>query len=163
MIRSLGSSKPDASDGRSCNRTLLLLAYLTHIGSRSAEGSMADGALKTRHFVLLMLLGNHGPIGQQGLAEILCLSPNNVVILLDELETRNLATRRRDPTDRRRHIVAISPEGSAALRSVERELADTEDNLLRALSSDERSTLDNLLIKAVSVQLLPSHLPTTER
>jgi DNA-binding MarR family transcriptional regulator len=39
------------------------------------------------------------------------LDPSNVVGVLNELEERQLITRRRDPADRRCHIVEVSPRG----------------------------------------------------
>ena len=52
---------------------------------------------------------------------------------------RGFITRRRDPADRRRHIVELS--------------TNDEDDLLRALSADERATLHGLLVRAAGAQL----------
>jgi DNA-binding MarR family transcriptional regulator len=80
------------------------------------------------------------------------LDPSNVVGLLNELEERGLITRRRDPADRRRHIVEISSEGTTQLRAAQRLLARVEDDVLRALSADERATLHGLLVRAAGGQ-----------
>jgi MarR family transcriptional regulator, lower aerobic nicotinate degradation pathway regulator len=72
---------------------------------------MSPGGLRPRHLIGLKLLSEQGPAGQQGLADALCLDPSNVVVLLNELEERGLITRRRDPADRRRHIVELSSLG----------------------------------------------------
>src|SRR3989449_10447349 len=92
-------------------RLLPLLEHLARVGRREFETTLAPGGLRPRHLIALKLLREEGPASQQGLTEALRLDPSNVVALLNELEERELITRRRDPSDRRRHIVEISPRG----------------------------------------------------
>jgi DNA-binding MarR family transcriptional regulator len=99
----------------------------------------------------LKLLCEHGPANQQGLADALSLDPSNVVGLLNELEERGLITRRRDPSDRRRHIVELSASGESELGLAYARLACVEDALFSALSAEERDTLYVLLVRAVGV------------
>jgi DNA-binding MarR family transcriptional regulator len=112
---------------------------------------MAPGALRPRHLIALRLLHEQGPASQQRLAESLHLDPSNVVGLLNELEERRLITRRRDPADRRRHIVELSTVGERELRLAEARLGCVEDQLLAALSPEERATFYDLLVRAVGV------------
>jgi DNA-binding MarR family transcriptional regulator len=128
---------------------LPLLDHLARIGRRAAEASMAPGGLRPRHLVALTLLQDHGPAGQQSLADSLKLDPSNVVALLNELEERELVTRRRDPVDRRRHIVELSDAGARELACARARFGLVEDRLLAALTADERSTLYELLVRAV--------------
>src|SRR5260221_8089013 len=93
------------------HRMLPLLEHLARVGRRAAEASMSPGGLRPRHLIALKLLCEQGPASQQGLADWLSLDPSNVVGLLNELEERELVTRRRDRSDRRRHIVELSPAG----------------------------------------------------
>ncbi len=58
-----------------------------------------------------------------------------------------------DPADRRRHIVELSDRGRDELCASELRLACVEDDLLRALSDDERATLHDLLLRAAGDQL----------
>src|ERR1700685_562213 len=90
---------------------LPLLDHLARVGRRAAELSMSPGGLRPRHLIALRMLSEQGPVSQQGLADALSLDPSNVVGLLNELEERGLITRRRDPADRRRHIVELSAAG----------------------------------------------------
>jgi DNA-binding MarR family transcriptional regulator len=103
-----------------------------------------------------MLLRDHGPSSQQALVEALSLDPSNLVALLNELEERGLITRRRDPADRRRHIVGISTEGEERLLGAQLRLVRAEDHILSALSAEERTTLHELLTRAVGTQLSAS-------
>jgi len=134
---------------------LPLLEHLARVGRRAAEASMAPGGLRTRHLIALKLLCDQGPANQQDLADALSLDPSNVVGLLNELEERELITRRRDRTDRRRHIVELSPLGQDELTRAYAQLSSVEDDLLSALSAEEQDTLYNLLVRAVGVQTPP--------
>jgi DNA-binding MarR family transcriptional regulator len=128
---------------------LPLLDHLARVGRRAAEASMAPGGLRPRHLIALKLLSEHGPASQQGLAEALSLDPSNVVGLLNELEERGLIVRRRDPADRRRHIVELSATGAGELCLAQARLSRVEDDLLAVLSAAERATLYRLLARAV--------------
>src|ERR1035438_4405118 len=136
--------------GQAAEQQLLpLLDHLARVGRRAAETSMSPGGLRPRHLIALKLLSEHGPAGQQGLAEALSLDPSNVVGLLNELEERGLITRRRDPADRRRHIVELSLTGQDELCLAQARLSRVEDELLSTLTLAERSTLYHLLVRAV--------------
>jgi DNA-binding MarR family transcriptional regulator len=141
---------------RGAERQLLpLLEHLARVGRRAAETSMPPGGLRPRHLIALKLLSEGGPASQQGLADALSLDPSNVVGLLNELEERGLITRRRDPADRRRHIVAMSPLGEDELALAYARFALVEDDLLSALSAEERATLYELLVRAVGAKSPP--------
>lgn len=136
-------------------QALPLLTHLTRLGIRAAENSMTPGGLRPRHLIALQLLSEHGPAGQQSLAEALSLDPSNVVGLLNELEERELVTRRRDSADRRRHIVELSPLGEEQHRLANERLSQVEDHLLSGLTLEERATLYELLSRAVGAVTSP--------
>jgi len=71
------------------------------------------------------------------------------VLLLNDLEDREFAFRRRDPTDRRRHLVEITDEGLRAFDSAEKGIGSVEDDVLALLTSRERAALQQLLAKAL--------------
>src|SRR5258708_5915321 len=98
-------------------QVLPLIEHLARVARRAYETGhwFEAGCLRPRQLVALNLLHEHGPLSQQSLGEALTLDPSNVVGLLNELEERALITRRRDPADRRRHIVSLSPAGQAEL------------------------------------------------
>jgi DNA-binding MarR family transcriptional regulator len=136
-------------------RLLPLLEHLARVGRRAAETTMSPGGLRPRHLIALRLLSEDGPASQQGLTESLRLDPSNVVGLLNELEERELITRRRDRSDRRRHIVEISPRGEEELCLTYTRLRLVEDELLSALSAEEKTTLYHLLVRAVGIKPPP--------
>jgi DNA-binding PadR family transcriptional regulator len=80
---------------------------------------------------------------------VLAMDANNVVLLLNELESAGHITRRRDPADRRRHLVELTDAGRRALLHAEHAERAIEDEVLRTLTIKERETLRNLLRRAV--------------
>jgi DNA-binding MarR family transcriptional regulator len=102
-----------------------------------------------RHLIALSYVRDHDGGPQQELAEALCMDANNVVLLLNELEELGYATRRRDPSDRRRHLVEITPAGRESLAAAEHAQGTIEDDVLGALDAQERATLWQLLTRAL--------------
>src|SRR5580698_1834620 len=134
---------------------LPLINHLARVARRAADTSVPD-CLRPRQQVVLTLLDAHGPVTQQVLGAALRLDPSNVVGLLNELEERGLITRRRDPADRRRHIVEVSATGADELTQTYVQLGLVEDELFKTLTCEQRSTLHELLASAVA-GLSPSH------
>jgi DNA-binding MarR family transcriptional regulator len=99
-----------------------------------------------------MLLSEREAVSQQALGELLSMDPSNVVGLLNELEARGLTTRRRDPADRRRHIVEISKDGETELAAASARITAVDDEVLHALSPAERAAFHQLLVRAVGAE-----------
>lgn len=125
-----------------------LIDHLARVARGRAATALASRDMRLRHVVALTLLRDRGDFAQQALAEALRLDPSNLVGLLNELEGDGLAVRRRHPDDRRRHLVAITPEGRACLAGCEEALGSVEDEVLGALDAAERASLYALLFKA---------------
>lgn len=131
-----------------------LIDHLARVGRRALDIALSDW-LRPRHVVALRLLYERGPMLQHALGGALSLDPSNVVGLLNELEERGLIERRRDPADRRRHIVSLSAAGSAELARTYVRLGLAEDEMFSALSANERATLYELLVRAVGAACPP--------
>jgi DNA-binding MarR family transcriptional regulator len=125
----------------------VLLSRLSRVVYRRTSEEVLGMRLKD--YVALAQLGERTVISQQEMGSMLCVDANNLVILLNELEAAGLVLRRRDPSDRRRHLVEITPEGRQFLERAERGIANVEDEVLRALSPSERASLQRLLAKAI--------------
>ncbi len=136
-------------------RLLPLIEHLARVGRRAAEITLEPGGLRPRHLIALKLLSERGRASQQALADSLSLDPSNVVGLLNELEERQLITRRRDSVDRRRHIVELSARGERELCGAYERLQLVDDDLLSPLSARERATLYDLLVRAVGAKTPP--------
>jgi DNA-binding MarR family transcriptional regulator len=121
---------------------VMLMRLATAIKKRSTEELMG---VKLRQLMLLSYLNAGAPALQQHLCEALWLDANNCVLLLNELEDLGYVQRRRDPTDRRRHVVELTDVGRAALERAEAAQESLGDELFAALSDEERATLRSLL------------------
>jgi DNA-binding MarR family transcriptional regulator len=102
-----------------------------------------------RHLVALAYVRDHDECPQQALADAFCMDANNVVLLLNELEELGYVARLRDPGDRRRHLVQLTAAGRDALARTEQAQGAIEDEVLGALAPDERTTLKQLLSRAL--------------
>ena len=124
----------------------LLTRVSRDVYRRATEDVIGIGLKK---FIALDYLREQGGTSQSQLGETLHLDKNNCVILLNELEDPGYVERLRDPTDRRRHLVAITPAGEKALETAEEKLETLEEEGLGRLTPDERATLAGLLRKAI--------------
>lgn len=126
-----------------------LLTKLSKVVFRRATEETIGLKLK-QLMALQQLRDQKGTCLQQGLAEMLMLDANNCVLLLNELDDAGYVERRRDPEDRRRHIVEITAAGEETLAEGERRLEDLEDEVLSKLTADERRRFHDLLAKALA-------------
>jgi DNA-binding MarR family transcriptional regulator len=105
--------------------------------------------IRLKQFIALDYLREQGGTTQQQLGETLHLDKNNCVILLNDLEEDGYVERLRDPSDRRRHLVTMTPAGERALKQAEEKLETLEEDVVGELSAEERATLAALLRKAL--------------
>ena len=134
--------------GQPTHRCAALLDHLARRILAPSEDVLEALGLRPRHLVTLTMLRDHGDSGQQLLADILLIDRTNLVGLLNELEQAGLVLRRRAAEDRRRHVVELTEAGHQKLAEAELALAAVENEILSALSHDERETLYQLLLRA---------------
>ena len=135
-------------DGAPTDRLGFLLAWRGEATSARIRGALGVTGLHPRHAMTLMHLGT-GPVSQRALADMLEVDPSQLVAILNELESDGLAERRRDPADRRRHIVELTAEGADAIERAERAIDRMEDEVLGPLSAEERETLRELMARTI--------------
>jgi len=127
--------------------TMVLLTRLSkQVFRRSSEDLLG---MHLRHLMALSYVRDHDRGPQQELAEALCMDANNVVLLLNELEDQGWITRQRDPQDRRRHLVNLTPSGRRKLAAAECAQESIESDVLRGLEPAERVILRELLARAL--------------
>jgi MarR family transcriptional regulator, lower aerobic nicotinate degradation pathway regulator len=149
--------QPQPVVGGEATRSTVLITRLARAMRRRFEEAVAPLGLRARHLVALTHLKDHGPSAQQRLIEVLGLDASNLVALLNELEDANLIVRSRDRADRRRGIIELSAEGERVLADVDRALEAVDEEILSALSGEERATLNDLLMRAgASAPLAPA-------
>jgi DNA-binding MarR family transcriptional regulator len=105
--------------------------------------------LHRSQYALLAALAEFGPQSQAALAERSGLDRSDVVTWIDELAERRLLSRQRDPADRRRNLISLSPDGRRLVGRLDKELAGAQDRLLAALPERDRRQLVALLSRAL--------------
>lgn len=133
---------------------LALPSYLasqvaTH-GSRHLEAALDEHRLLRGHHAVLVALDDFGPLSQQQLAASLKVDKSHLVGRVDDLETRGLITRAPDPSDRRRHHIALTAPGRALLSQLRLAATQSEQRFLYALSAEERHTFTALLRRVLT-------------
>ena len=137
-------------DENSSTGPILLLTQLSRLVSRRSTPELLGQTLK--ELGALSFLRDYPETTQHALSDGLCIDANYCVLLLNDLEADDLIERRRDPADRRRHIVSMTDAGRKALHQAEAAQQTLEDVILGALNEEERSSLAHLLRKAIDGQ-----------
>jgi DNA-binding MarR family transcriptional regulator len=84
---------------------------------------------------------------QATIADALCYDRSYLVGVLDDLESSGMVERRRDPADRRRHVVTITPAGKKKLEELRRLHERIDEDMFSPLTAAEVKTLTVLLAK----------------
>jgi DNA-binding MarR family transcriptional regulator len=124
-----------------------LLKKVGHgVKERLIEGFEELGLSGYDHSILALL--KEEPSETQGaIADALGYDRSHLVGVLDELEERGLIERRRDPVDRRRHLVSLTPAGEEALTHLRAVVKRVDDEFFKPLNAAERKQLTALLAR----------------
>src|SRR3954452_8216178 len=123
---------------------------LKRLGFAAKEQTMEayeQTGLHPYHHAILIVLGEGSPETQGSIADTLGYDRGQLVGLLDELEEKGLLERRRDPKDRRRHLVQLTADGKRMLRRLRALARQIEDEFLSPLSESERDEFHALLLR----------------
>ena len=130
---------------------LMSSAFLIkRLGMMIKESSLAalePTGLTHQHHAVLTLLDEGVRETQGEIADTLGYDRSHLVGLLDELEAKSLVERRRDPGDRRRHLVSLTPAGKKSLGRLRAIAKQLEEEFLAPLDAAERRTLHTLLLE----------------
>ena len=149
---STASESPLAKAGVKPPRELVsspsfLLKRLGFAVKERVSDAFEDAGASAYHYAVLAVLEEGDRETQATIADALGYDRSYLVGLLDELEERGLIERRRDPADRRRHIVRVTPAGKKSLARLRALQGRVDDEFFAPLSTDERATLHALLHK----------------
>jgi DNA-binding MarR family transcriptional regulator len=134
--------------------TLFLLKRLGMAAKERSHGGYDAIGLHPYHHAVLAALDEGSRETQGAIADALGYDRGQLVGLLDELEEAGLVERRRDPADRRRHVVKMTADGRKALGRMRTLSKRVEGDFLSPLDADEREALHALLLR-----LAEEHLP----
>ena len=112
--------------------------------------------LRRIEFTILALLhGNPGATARQ-LARALAVTPPNIAVVLERLESRRLLVRERSATDGRMQHIGLTGRGAALAEKASRAIVDGERSAFGTLSSTEFAMLLELLHKAAQARRTPA-------
>ncbi|WP_189271615.1 MarR family winged helix-turn-helix transcriptional regulator [Kitasatospora griseola] len=114
--------------------------------NRLAELLAADG-LRLHHHAALAALADFGPHTQRDLATRLRLDPSDLAKAADQLAAAGWLDRTRDPADRRRLTLTLTPAGATRLAELDALARDVQDAVLAPLTAAERAVLHGLLLR----------------
>ena len=129
-----------------CSNAHLLKRLGWAIKDASLEAFEAVGE-SPYHYSVLAVLEESPRETQATIADSLGLDRSWLVGLLDELEEKGLIERRRDPLDRRRHVVTLQPAGKQKLVELRALSKRVEDEFLAPLDPKQRASLHELLLQ----------------
>ena len=123
----------------------LHLARTARSVSRAFDDALAEAGGSVPVWLVLISLKTQQVRNQRELAEAVGIREATLTHHLNAMDEQGLITRRRDPANRRVHLVELTEAGEAAFQRM-RGAATTFDQRLRAgLSGDEVSQLEALL------------------
>ena len=130
-----------------------LLKRLGFVAKEQALAAYQSTGLHPYHHAVLAVLDEGSRETQGAIADALGYDRGQLVGLLDELEERGLVERRRDPADRRRHLVRLTSDGRRALGRLRTLAGRIEDEFFASLDAEERQQLQALLLRLAQQHL----------
>lgn len=112
-----------------------------------AQAAVAALDLRIPTFSCLSVIVQNPGITPSVLAETLKMERSNIVVVIDELESRDLVSRTQMKTDRRRYQLRATVRGRRLHDRAVEAIGQAEDRLLLALDDGERTQLLALLKK----------------
>lgn len=101
--------------------------------------------------VCVRQLLKHGSMAPGELARVISLSPATVTGIVDRLEKRNIVTRERSTEDKRKVLIALTPEGARLVEKMPPPLHEAFSRRLEELSEDEQEEIDRVLARIVDM------------
>lgn len=80
---------------------------------RALQARLAPHGISTAHWYYLRVLWEEGGLGQRELSERVNVAENTTTAMIAAMAADGLVVRTRDPADRRRRIVTLTPKGEA--------------------------------------------------
>ena len=123
------------------------LSSVSRAVSRAFDEVLAEAGGSLPVWLVLISLKSRPLASQRELAEAVGIQGATLTHHLDTMETAGLVTRRRDPANRRLHLVELTPAGEALFLRL-RDAATAFDRRLRAgLSESDVGQLEALLTR----------------
>ncbi|MGH6657505.1 MAG: MarR family winged helix-turn-helix transcriptional regulator [Actinocrinis sp.] len=127
-----------------------LLSKLGYEVSRDLRARLRPLGIEPRQFGLLRLLARTDGVSQRALGQMLEITANRMVALIDDLERKGLIERRSHPADRRAYAVSLTDTGAAVLDRAFEVAVGIESEVCSRVNDVERTQLLALLSKVAA-------------
>jgi DNA-binding MarR family transcriptional regulator len=115
-----------------------MFAPLTRALIAREEPVLAQHGISMWGYIVLTALAEQPVRTQAALAQAIHADKSRIIGVLDELQERGLIHRQPDETDRRVHLLSLTPSGDRLRRGVEAGIRRREDEVLAVLPDADR-------------------------
>ncbi len=149
----------DETTRRTAMEIRMLFGFLAKLAARSLEGRLCahHPGLTALQYGIMQALNHHRWTISE-MSRQFMLDPSTLVPAVDALERKGLIERGRDPADRRRVPLSLTPAGESLLREVSP--MDESDPLVQSLTKMEPEQREQLLSL---LRTLARHMPDGEK
>jgi MarR family transcriptional regulator, transcriptional regulator for hemolysin len=123
----------------------LRLARASRSVSRAFDEALAGAGGSLPVWQVLISLKSRRPRNQRELADAMGIREATLTHHLNAMDTSGLITRRRDPRNRRVHLVELTAAGEETFHRLRSAAAAFDEKLRRGLSEEEVGVLEDLL------------------
>jgi MarR family transcriptional regulator, organic hydroperoxide resistance regulator len=117
--------------------------------SRRLAYELAQAGISFGHYYYLRALFEANGISQMELSERVGVDPTTVVTVVDTLERANVVERRKDPTDRRKALIYLTPKGRKLRRPLLAAIAAAQANALVGISAADIETFRRVALRVI--------------
>lgn len=116
------------------------------------EEALAPLNIFAKHYGLMAVVKEKGPITQQAIGDILKIDRTTMVLLVDDAEGKDIVIRNPHPTDRRCHLLSLSENGQKIFDKANHLVKKVEDEFFSVLGERDKEHLITLLGKLFQEQ-----------
>ena len=125
----------------------MLLTRVSRIVSRAFDDALAEAGGSLPVWLVLISLKSGQLASQRKLADAVGIQGATLTHHLNAMESAGLVTRRRDPDNRRLHLVELTPQGDALFFRMRDAAAAFDERLRTGLSQPDVVQLEELLTR----------------
>jgi MarR family transcriptional regulator for hemolysin len=125
----------------------LHLTQVAKVVSRAFDDALAQAGGSLPMWLVLISLKSRQAASQRQLAATVGIQGATLTHHLNAMETAGLVTRRRDPANRRIHVVELTPEGDALFFRLRDAAAAFDRRLRSGLSERDLGQIEDLLTR----------------
>lgn len=123
----------------------LRLARAAKAVSRAFDDALAEAGGSRPAWLVLLSIKSREVASQRELADAIGIRGPTLTHHLDVMESAGLVTRRRDPANRRVHLVELTPAGDAAFLRLRDAVSDFDRRLRQGFAQREIAQIEELL------------------